>query len=180
MEVAIVLQITHGTAMCMLALFQFVRQSYQMYRVTKQWQLNRYMNLLVGQGILYFIVYVPPHLHCQTTQLMCHSIFMLLLIDLLIVLGKLSWNASGWQMIPLVFVEYVPMYTLTPRFIMGIRETYTRDVQGRRGSGIDIGFGLSSGRDAGGTVFVFADVEQNERSKDVEEIPMEVGTTQPE
>ena len=32
----------------------------------------------------------------------------------------------------------------------------------------------------GGTAIVFADVEQNERSEDVKEIPMEVGTTQPE
>lgn len=29
-----------------------------MYRVTKQWQINRYMNILVKQGILYFFVYV--------------------------------------------------------------------------------------------------------------------------
>ena len=43
----------------MLAIFQFLRQSFHMYRATKQWQLNRYMGLLVKQGILYFIAYVP-------------------------------------------------------------------------------------------------------------------------
>ena len=44
--------------MCILAIIQFVRQSLQMYRVTKQWQLSKYMNLLVKQGIFYFFVYV--------------------------------------------------------------------------------------------------------------------------
>jgi hypothetical protein len=53
--------------------------------------------------------------------------------------------------------------------------------RGRRGEGIDTGFGLSlSGRGAGGTAIVFADVEQNEGSEDIEEVPREVGTTQPE
>ncbi|KAF8553916.1 hypothetical protein OG21DRAFT_1509561 [Imleria badia] len=64
---------------------------------------------------------------------------------------------------------------------MSIRELYARDVQCRRGGGIDTGFGLSlSGRGAGGTGIVFADVEQNEGSEDVEEIPMEVVTIQSE
>lgn len=43
-----VLRVTHGTALCIFAIAQLVRQS-------KQWQPNRYMNLLVKQGILYFI-----------------------------------------------------------------------------------------------------------------------------
>ena len=58
-KVATILQITHGAAMCMLALVRFVRQSLQMYPATKQWQINRYMGLLVREGILYFLVYVP-------------------------------------------------------------------------------------------------------------------------
>ncbi|KAF8554413.1 hypothetical protein OG21DRAFT_1094707 [Imleria badia] len=53
-KVAFILQITHGGAMCILAVVQFMKQSLETYRVTKQWQLNRYMNLLVRQGILYF------------------------------------------------------------------------------------------------------------------------------
>lgn len=59
MKVAISLQIAFGATMCMLALVQFVRQSLQMYRATKQWELDRYMNLLAKDGILYFFVYVP-------------------------------------------------------------------------------------------------------------------------
>ena len=70
-QLATVLQIMHGAAVCMLALLQFVKQSIQMYRVTKQWQLNRYMSLLVREGILYFLVYVPipsPRSTSSTTK----------------------------------------------------------------------------------------------------------------
>ena len=62
-KAATISEITHATAMCMLALVQFVKQSLQMYRATKQWQINRYMGLLVRQGILYFVVYVPISSH---------------------------------------------------------------------------------------------------------------------
>ena len=54
MEVADILQITHGAAVCILGIVQFVMQSLQMYRATRQWQPNRYMVLLVREGILYF------------------------------------------------------------------------------------------------------------------------------
>lgn len=81
----------------------------------------------------------------------------------------------------LLILEYVPMFTLTPRFIVSIRELYARDVQDRRGGGIDTGFGLSfSGRGAVGTGNAITDVEQNEGSENVEEIPREVVITQPE
>lgn len=63
---------------------------------------------------------------------------------------------------------------------MSIRALYARDVQGKRGEGIDTGFGLASGRDFGGSAVVFADVEQNEGVEDIEEVPREGGTTQPE
>lgn len=89
--------------------------------------------------------------------------------------GKLP--IGGWQLIPLFILEYVPVYTLTPRFILSIRKLYARDVRGRRGSGIDTGFGLSLGHGAGGTAIVFVDAEQNDG---VEEIPMESRITQPE
>ena len=47
-------QITLGATMCILVIVQFMRQSLQMYSVNKQWQLNRYIKLLVREGILYF------------------------------------------------------------------------------------------------------------------------------
>ncbi|KAI9566786.1 hypothetical protein HD554DRAFT_1062394 [Boletus coccyginus] len=54
-DVAVILQITQGGVMCTLAIVQIVRQSLQMYRATKQWQLSRYMAMLVKQGILSFL-----------------------------------------------------------------------------------------------------------------------------
>ena len=64
--------------------------------------------------------------------------------------------------IVLIVVQYVPMFTLTPRFIMGLRELAARDVQGSCGGGIDSGFGLSSSNSNAGTAIVFADVGKNE------------------
>ena len=91
-------------------------------------------------------------------------------------------STSGWQWTVFEVIQLVPIYALTPRFILSVRELYARsDVQGSRGDGIDTGFGLSSsGWGAGGTAIVFADFEQNEGLGDVEEIGMEVvGTTRP-
>ena len=93
--------------------------------------------------------------------------------------GKLP--TGGWQLIFVLTLEFVPIYTLTPRFIMSVRELYAHDLRGRCVGGIDTGFGLSlSGRDIGATAIMFADVEQNEVSEDVDEIAMDVVTTQPE
>ncbi|KAF8553933.1 hypothetical protein OG21DRAFT_1603838 [Imleria badia] len=159
-KVATIFQIIHGATLCILAIVQSVRQSLQMYRATKQWQLDQYMSLLVRQGVLYFF-----------------AVFLYALVDTLAASGKLP--TGGWQLVLLGILEWVPMYTLTPRFIVSVRELYARDVRGRRGEGIDTGFGLSSGRGAGGTAIVFADVEQNEGSEDVEEVPREAVATQP-
>ena len=107
----------------------------------------------------------------------CHySVFLFAIINVLSALGKLP--TAGSRLILLLIVELVPMYTLTPRFILSMRELYARDVQVGRvsGGGIDTGFGLSFSDRAGATM-VFADVGQNE---DIEDIRMEVGTTQPE
>ena len=35
----------------------------------------------------------------------------------------------GWWAIPLGIVNYVPVFTLTPRFILNVRALYERDVQ---------------------------------------------------
>ncbi|KAF8553912.1 hypothetical protein OG21DRAFT_1522816 [Imleria badia] len=158
-QVAKLFQITHGAAMCILAIVQFVRQSLQLYRVTKQWQISRYSSLLVRQGILYFL-----------------AIFLLSLFDELSRLGKLP--TGGWQFDLSAILEYVPLYTLTPRFILSIRELHARDVQGRRGEGIDTGFGLSlSSHGAGRTAMVLADVVQDEEGGGDTN---EVWTTRPE
>ena len=51
-------QITLGALMCLLVAIQFVRQSLQMYKVARRFELNRYMNLLTREGMFYFLAYV--------------------------------------------------------------------------------------------------------------------------
>ncbi|KAF8547628.1 hypothetical protein OG21DRAFT_1517176, partial [Imleria badia] len=140
-----ILQITYDTAMCIFAIAQFVRQSLQMYRVTKQWKLNHYMDFLVKQSILYFVYF-----------------FLFYLIS---ILNNFEISPTvRWQL--LVILQYVPIYILTPRFIMSIREVYVRDAQGRHREGIDTGFGLSSSGRGTGMEIVFAEVELNEGLED--------------
>lgn len=41
-----------------LAILRTWRQTLQMYKATKQWQLNRLMQQLMEDSVLYFLVYV--------------------------------------------------------------------------------------------------------------------------
>ena len=56
----LVAQLFLGTVMCILVVTHFVRDSFQMRRATGIWQLNRYMALLVREGLLYFLAYARP------------------------------------------------------------------------------------------------------------------------
>ena len=47
-----------GATLLVLAITQTLKQSVDMYKATKQWQPNQYMQLFVKDGILYFLVYV--------------------------------------------------------------------------------------------------------------------------
>ena len=107
------------------------------------------------------------------------SIFLFAFLKVLSISGDIP--TVGWFSLLLPILQYVPMYTLTPRLILSVRELYAHDVRGRRDGGIDSGFGVSlSGRGASVTEIVFADVEQNEGLEDIEEIRMEARTPQPE
>ena len=52
------LQFVLSVMLLILAVIQTFKQSVQMYRATKQWQPNQYMQQLTADGILYFLVYV--------------------------------------------------------------------------------------------------------------------------
>ncbi|KAF8122286.1 hypothetical protein EV363DRAFT_1106998, partial [Boletus edulis] len=58
-----------AAVLVILAVSQTLNQSFEMYKATKQWQPNRYMQKLVGDGVLYFIVYVliSPYPSCPST-----------------------------------------------------------------------------------------------------------------
>ena len=53
-------QIILGTLMCFLAVIRFIRESLQMYRVTKRFKISRYLSLLARDGMVYFHAYVLP------------------------------------------------------------------------------------------------------------------------
>ncbi|KAF8452684.1 hypothetical protein L210DRAFT_3519364 [Boletus edulis BED1] len=113
-----------------------------MYTVTKQWQLNRYMNLFAREGILYFL-----------------AVFLNVLINLLFFAAKVP--LPGWGALPVGILENVPVFALTPRFILSLRALYAREGQGRD---IDSEFGFTSVdvRSVGGIAFARADAGQSE------------------
>jgi hypothetical protein len=43
-----------------LALMSTLKESVAMYKATKQWQPNHYIQLFAKDGILYFVAYVSP------------------------------------------------------------------------------------------------------------------------
>ncbi|KAF8424401.1 hypothetical protein L210DRAFT_680165 [Boletus edulis BED1] len=113
-----------SAALVIFAVSQTLKQSFEMYKATKQWQPNRYMQKLVGDGIIYFIVNV------------LYQVF-----------GVLR-PSNDIATIPLTILLLITFYTLIPRFIIGIRELYACDI--RRGRfHIDTGFGMQSRSNAG-------------------------------
>jgi len=53
-------QVTLGVTLLILALIPTLKQLAEVYRATKQWQPNKYIQLLMREGFLYFLVYVSP------------------------------------------------------------------------------------------------------------------------
>lgn len=47
-----------ASLLLILALIQTLKQSWDMYKATKKWQPNRYIKLLMRDGIIYFVLYV--------------------------------------------------------------------------------------------------------------------------
>ena len=165
------LQFTLAAVMCLLVTTQFVRQSFQLHKVAKRWQLNGYVNLFAREGMLYFLAYVhistllfqPVHsrlIYCDCSTLLFG------LVNVLVLGGNVP--TTGWRALPIGILEYVPVFTLTPRFILSMRALYhdARD--------IDTEFGFTSvpGRSLRETAIVFADAGQNEEELEDEEIPM--------
>ena len=74
----------------------------------------------------------------------------------------------------LAMTPYITLYPLVPRFILGLRAVYARDLRGRCGGEIDTAFGLNSVSDrAVASMIMFADAGQNEGSEQGDEIQME-------
>ena len=128
-----------------LVVTQFLRGAFQMHRATQKWEFNRYVNLLIREGLLYFLVYVEPVFPART---MIHNMPIRSVFNNLVnLLGNFRVQTAvvGWSSQLLFVIANVPLYILTPRFVLNIRELYMLDSQGRLQRDIDTGFGLSSG-----------------------------------
>ena len=128
-----------------LVVAQFLRGAFQMYRATRKWEFNRYVSLLVRDGLLYFLVYVNL---VFPARIAIHNIPIRSVINTLTsLLGGFGVQATvvGWSAQLLYIIAIIPLYTLTPRFVLNVRELYMLDSQGRLQRDIDTGFGLSSG-----------------------------------
>ncbi|KAF8444007.1 hypothetical protein L210DRAFT_3105839 [Boletus edulis BED1] len=135
-----------GALLAILAVFQTLKQSFEMYKATKIWQPNRYMRKLVKDGILYFVVNV-----------------LFQAIDLLALAG---FSGSNTFLFLQAFVP-IAFYTVIPRFVISIRVLYDRDIRGR--FHIDTGFGVQSRSNAGADATVSAIVfEDGNRSSEPE------------
>ncbi|KAF8552119.1 hypothetical protein OG21DRAFT_174615 [Imleria badia] len=130
-----------GATLVILAVFRSLKQSLEIYKATRSWQLNRYMRQLVKDGILYFLANMLYQIACVLNQ------------------GGTAPNSTSILLLD-AFV-YIIFYPLIPRFIISIRELYDGDVRGRL-QGIDTGFGVLSqantARDTTVSAMVFMDV----------------------
>ncbi|KAF8439990.1 hypothetical protein L210DRAFT_2194096 [Boletus edulis BED1] len=123
-----------GAILLVLAVTPILKQSIEMYKATKRWQPNRYLQLLVKDGIIYFVANT--------------------LFDVMSIINV--------DTLPLLFVaslSTVFLFPLMPRFIISVRELYDSEL---RVHGIDTGFGALShpisSRNAVVSSIAFADV----------------------
>ncbi|KAG8216334.1 hypothetical protein J3R82DRAFT_6407 [Butyriboletus roseoflavus] len=152
-RVSAIPELVNGAVMCILVIFQFVKRVVEMYKVTKTLHFNRYMNLLAGQSILYFL-------------------FIFFFNRTAILIALRQFQTEGWPTLALLPIEYVPAFALTPRFIMSVRALHPGEPQGSQGHDIDAGSGLSRSRLHDRETMIVLAIRQRETELDVE-IPME-------
>ncbi|KAH0834170.1 hypothetical protein J3R83DRAFT_11477, partial [Lanmaoa asiatica] len=116
-----------GATLLVLAVIQTLKQSVEMYKATRQWQPNRYMQQLVRDGIVYFLVNAFFNLNT--------------LFQIANLTTTTTINGTSIQFLDLFSV--ITICPMMPRFIISVRELYDRDVR-RRCQGIDSGFGVFS------------------------------------
>ncbi|KAF9236679.1 hypothetical protein BU15DRAFT_76775 [Melanogaster broomeanus] len=112
-------EIILNALICSLAVVRFVRESLQMHRAIKQWRSNRYLELLVQESMLYFVVNLSS-----------------LVVSMVLGVGTLQGLTPA---LLYTFSRIVPI-VLPARLIISIREFHSRIV----GDHIDTGFGAIS------------------------------------
>lgn len=143
---------------------------------------NRYISLLVREGVLYFAAYVPfPPARLfgietqQEADLLHASSLRHLLYNInSFIAGPTNANSVGVVGILTDVLSYILLFILCPRFIMSVRELYNRDTQygWRRGSGIDSGFGFGGGGNAAMGSIRFVDGEVSITEERATDVPM--------
>ncbi|KAG8219134.1 hypothetical protein J3R82DRAFT_4915, partial [Butyriboletus roseoflavus] len=143
-----ILLIVLGAILLVLAVFQTLKQSVAMYKATKMWQPNRYMQQLVRDGVLYFLVYVSPSLFVTITfsRRSRLRVFADKLTTQMFFPDSDTFRAMFFNITSMVQVEppsnnglalflsllaYITMCPIMPRFIISVRELYDRDIRGR-------------------------------------------------
>ena len=128
-------QLTLAVYMVLLIVIQFVRQSTRMYKLTKRSatthsRLGQYQELLVKEGLLYFIAYV----HLELFRLAALSVPSLSLLGfgLDFILDKVGLTAADWRVLTLAMQQTLA-FTLFPRFVMSLRRLHMRDLEERQG-----------------------------------------------
>ena len=53
-----ILQFILSTILFILVVIRFLQGTFQIYRATRKWELDKYISLLVRDGLLYFLAYV--------------------------------------------------------------------------------------------------------------------------
>ncbi|KAI9567674.1 hypothetical protein HD554DRAFT_930186 [Boletus coccyginus] len=125
-EIEVSLRFALAAVMFLLVAAQFVRESSQMYKGMKQWQLGRLMKLFAREGLLYFLayVYISSFLFQQRSRsipVVQHPLFH-------------SHQHPGSRgrppPLPVWILEYAPVITLTPRFILSLRALHACGLRG--------------------------------------------------
>ncbi|KAF8558597.1 hypothetical protein OG21DRAFT_1077516 [Imleria badia] len=57
-EVRDSLQLAIAAVMCLLVIAKFILHTFQMDKITKQWQFGHYLDLFAREGMLYFLAFV--------------------------------------------------------------------------------------------------------------------------
>ncbi|KAN0082464.1 hypothetical protein V8E55_008259 [Tylopilus felleus] len=149
-------QLLFSITLLILAIIQTWRQSVDMYKATKQWKPNKYMQHLMKDGMLYFFVYVSTFFYFHSVpfsfitdltvkylQRLTTLIPRYVFLSINIMNGNLA-TANNTISGPTLMVSLVLVVSMMSRFVISMRELYDRDIHGRW-EGIDSAFGRRSG-----------------------------------
>jgi len=117
------LRLVLAIMLLILAVIPSLKQSVAMYKATKQWQPNHYLQLFAKDGILYFLAS--------------------LIFNIITFWLQYAVTFNSTLLLVLVTLSYTTLCPIMPRFIISVRELYDRDLRGRW-QGIDTGFGVAS------------------------------------